>query len=262
MHIQNKNMSLPFYLCLIVFIVLASVLMQRMIVKADEDNGTTNNMTPYKSVILDEASLLTAEEKAEIKLVMDKIAKKQNILLYTTSDTDSASTRSKAKDSIINNLGSNGIVLCIDMYNREIYVFAYGSSEKYISNSVGTMITDNIYTYASVGDYHKCCLTGMNQIYSSISGRAITTPMKYICNILIGIVLASGGVYCAILLTRGKTQIDESKTTSTQTPDITIYSNQELYHHKYTKSSSSGGSGTSGGGGGASSGGSGGGHSF
>ena len=93
------------------------------------------------------------------------------------------------------------------MDNRVIYIFSDGGNYKTVTNSKANIITDNIYKYATNGDYYKCSVKAFEQINTLLDGGKIAEPMRYISNVLISIVLAFLFSYIYVL---NKTSIKRS----------------------------------------------------
>ena len=77
------------------------------------------------------------------------------------------------------------------MYNRRIEIFSDGAIYKTITRTRANEITDNIYQYATQGDYYMAAKKTFEQMEIILEGGRIATPMKYATNaaFAIGIVL-------------------------------------------------------------------------
>ena len=78
----------------------------------------------------------------------------------------------------------------IDMGQRMIALYSAGENYKVIGREEGYVITDNIYTYASKGDYYGCAEEAFRQVGTLLEGGRIARPMKYINNALLALILA------------------------------------------------------------------------
>lgn len=168
-----------FFLCLLLpfYPVSASALYQ------DDETG-------YVVIIEDDAELLTPAEEAELALVMKQVTPYGNVALKTIPSND-YTTYSYAYDYYEYTFGStSGTLLLIDMDNREICIHSSGYNYRVITNNYGDTITDNVYRYASSGDYFTCCRKAFEQVSSLLTGNRIAQPMKYICNALLSVILA------------------------------------------------------------------------
>ena len=217
----------------------------------------------YKYIIEDDADLLSESQRAILIDEMAPLSKYGNIIFKTINENNST-TKSYASNYYHNNFGTeSGTVFLIDMDNREIYIFSDGNNYTYITSDKAYSITDNVYRYASDGNYYECARKAFSQIKDVLEGRKISEPMRYISNAFIAITLAS---FINFFIVMFHSKIKTSK-------DKEIISNckinfeiGEIGAHKtgtkrvYSPQSDGGSSGGGGGGGGSSGGG--GGHGF
>jgi len=236
-------------------------------IRADKVDSSVSN---YEILIEDDADLLTEPEEKKLQDKMESLAQYGNIILKTTN-SNNMSTQSFAKEYYHNSFeNSSGTLFLIDMNNRMIYIFSDGSNYNIITNAKANIITDNIYKYASRGDYYSCAYNAFDQINTLLSGGKISEPMRHISNALIAIFIA---FLFNFILVLSKTKIKRASTNEVlKNCDISFnVSNivgkktgvDRVYSPVESSSggSSGGGSHSSGGGGGHSSGG-GGGHRF
>lgn len=223
------------------------------------DNGT------YKIIINDYAELLTDEE--EQQLINDMIPLTEyGHIAFETINENYTSTANYAREKYHSMFGTeSGSLFLIDMDNRYIYIFSDGNNYKYITNSKADIITDNIYTYATRGEYYECASMAYSQMYTVLSGGKIAEPMRYISNIIISIVIA---FYINIIIVMSKAKIPPASfmeilnSCNISFAATNITAEKSGTHRVYSPPSSSGGSGGGGGGGGGGSSGGGGGHGF
>ncbi len=157
----------------------------------------TNSATGYDVIIDDTAGYFAKasdEEFTELVSTMQSISAYCNILLVTTTDHSYSSTRSFAEGYYESTCGygSNGVIFVIDRDLNQIYLVSEGSAQSRISNTRANVITDNTYIYATKSrdyDYYTCALKTMQQVYAVFNGQKILSPMKYIANALLAIVL-------------------------------------------------------------------------
>ena len=218
-----------------------------------------NESTGYEIMVDDAADLLSYDE--EKQLVDDmKDCSDYGFILFVSTDTDNFSTvdgyaedyyRSRIPDE-------NGVMLLIDMDKRKICVYSEGALKNVVTSSKANIITDNIYTYASDGDYYATAKNGFEQIAAVLGGRGIAQPMKYISNACLAILIS---LIVNYFFARSVSK--KVKPTDNQIIDAInsrfAFSNPVATHTNTTKtysprSSSSGGSRSGGGGGGHSSG--------
>lgn len=221
----------------------------------------------FKIVIEDDANLLKADEMEKLKEDMKPLTKYGNIAFKSISE-NSKSASDYARDYYHNKFGTeSGTLFLIDMDNRKIYIFSDGDNYKVITNSKAEIITDNIYTYASVKAYYKCASLAYSQMYTILEGGKIAEPMRHISNIVVSLVIA---FFMTFIYVFQKTKIKKASggaiikncDVSFGVSNISGYkSGTHSVYSPVSDSSSSSSSGGGGGGGGGSSGG-GGGHSF
>ena len=233
---------------------------------ASEHIDWQNTDTGYSVLLEDDAELLTPEERARLMEEMQTITLYGNVAFKSIS-YNSYSTSSYAGDFYHDTFGQNsGTLFLIDMDNREIYIFSDGSVYKTITNSYANSITDNVYKYASRGEYYDCASNAFAQIHSLLAGRKIAQPMKYISNALLALILAALFNYflarrLSISSKPSSNEVLSAITTKYAFSDPSMWKTGQ--EKVYSPPSSSGGGGHSGGGGGGGhSSGGGGGHRF
>ena len=227
-----------------------------------------NSETGYDVIIEDDAELLTEDEMAILYEEMIPLTQYGNIIFKSINYNDST-TSYYASNYYHEKYGTeSGTILLIDMDNRIIYIFSDGNNYKYITNSKATIITDNIYTYASDEDYYECASIAFEQILTTLEGGKIAEPMRYISNALISITCAFFVCFIFVLVNTNiqkasKEDILKNCNIAFNMSDVNASKTgqRRVYSPQDSGGSSGGGGGSSGGGGGGSSGG-GGGHSF
>lgn len=232
----------------------------------------TNSDTGYQLIIDDTAGYFVKTSDAEFTeliTTMQSISAYCNILLVTTTSHSFFSTRSFAENYYETECGygSNGVIFVIDRDLDQIYLVSEGRAQKYISNTRANVITDNTYIYATKSrgyDYYTCALKTMQQVHAVFNGQKILSPMKYITNALMAIVL---GIIFNYFLARWLSKPHRPKRDRLLTAvfhDFRIDNPNSRFLTKSKRysphSSGSGGSSGGGGGGGGGGGSSGGGH--
>ena len=150
-----------------------------------------NEDTGYYIYINDSAELLSSTEETELETFMYPITSYGNVAFISISDNPEYSTKSYAESLYQELFGySSGVLFLIDMDNRYLWIYSNGEIYKTITTSYANAITDNVYSYASKGDYFQCASKAFEQINTLLEGRIIAQPMKYISNALLSIVLA------------------------------------------------------------------------
>lgn len=151
----------------------------------------TNPDTGYRVIIEDNADLLSEDEEASLCSLMEPITEYGSAAFVTLDSNSYNSTEHYAEHfTDLRFSGSTGTVLVIDMDYRTLYLDTTGSMRTYLTSSYADSITDNIYSYASKGDYYTCAAKAFEQVETLLRGGRIAQPMKYICNLLLALVMA------------------------------------------------------------------------
>ena len=226
----------------------------------------TNPQTGYSVYIDDSEDLLTDSEEAQLVEDMKPITE-YGYAGFVSCENYEYSTASYSSRRYSSLFGSeSGTLLVIDVGMREFYIKNDGAISKVITNAYSNTISDNIYRYASSGDYYLFAATCYAQIYTLLAGGKVAQPMRYISAALLALIL---GLLVNYLILRALTVpkkaaaddiIDAAKV------DFILRNPEASLDHTsrvYSPVRSSGGGGSRGGGGGFSGGGgSGGGHRF
>lgn len=225
--------------------------------------------------ITDDAYLLTDEEVQDIEAYLETLNPETKYVIATSDNSDYGYDADSKLEHYYTKLYSNyddGIGFIIDMENREIYISGYGKYQKSISNADALDITDNIYRYASRGDYYTCIMKAFEQADTLTNKGFILRPMRIIVALLLAIVLGFLITFFIAMEERASAKAAfKNSDAMVIMAGASIVGTAAVYNtRKVRRASDSGGSGGhsggfSGGGGGFSGGGgghSGGGHSF
>ena len=148
----------------------------------------SNSSSGYKAYLLDESDLLSSFEEEEVKEAMIPLTEYGNIAFI--SGEGSYSAASTARNLLEEAFpGGSASILLIDMGNREIRIQSAGTLYKTINSQVADSITDNIYRYASNGDFGKTAVMAFRQMNAKMEGRFVETPMRWISNFFLAIFL-------------------------------------------------------------------------
>lgn len=234
-----------------------------------------NPDTGFRVLVEDRAELLTVEEREELAETMYEITRYGNAAFVTTQN-NAYTTEEFVRAYYGEQFGTDsGTVFAIDMDNRNIWIHSDGAVYKVVTSAYADTVTDNVYRYASRGDYYGCAKEAFLEIDALLKEQKISQPMKYISNGLLAMILALLVNFGMIICFTGLRKPGERELLSGVRKRFT-YSGLRSDHVRQTKvyspassggggsgggGSSGGGSGYSGGGGGGHSGG-GGGHSF
>ena len=158
----------------------------------------------YRVVIDDEADLLTSAEEAELQTVMEKVLPYGNAA-FVSVDQNATTTERLAETKFLEFFGdTSGALLIIDMDNRYIQLIADGAVYKTVNKTRCSEITDNIYTYASRGDYLSCAAKAFEQVARLLEGGKVAAPFRYVTNVFLAVCLALIGNFALMSLQRRK----------------------------------------------------------
>ena len=228
----------------------------------------TNPETNYSVYMDDACDLLSSEEEAQLIEEMIPLTQYGNAG-FISCENNSGSTSDYSARVYSSLFGTDsGSLFVVDMGNRMLYIKNNGAISKTVTNAYSNTITDNIYKYASNGDYYTCASTAFSEILILLEGGKIAQPMRFISAALFALIL---GLLINYLLVRAVTAPNpagSSEIIDAANVDFRLR-NPGSHHIKTTKvysprsSGGGGGGGSRGGGGGFSGGGgSGGGHGF
>lgn len=230
-----------------------------------------NPKTNYRSLLSDDAQLLDEEEEQELAARMQGITAYGNVIFKTT-DSGVWDTASYAGEYYREKIGTDsGMLLLIDMENRMIWIHCDGAVYQVITKSYANTITDNVYRYASDGDYYKCASQAYGQALALLEGNRIAQPMKYISNALLAVILALLLNYALVCFFTGKRKpgrrelLGNAGNYFRYTEPKAFFVRETRTYHPISSGGSDSSGGSSGGGGGSSGGsssGGGGGHRF
>ena len=183
MRVNNIVKRIGFIIVIFVFCFSYSLNVNAVDEELD-DNG-------YQIVIDDGADIFTESEESLIYSKMIPIKKYGNVVLKTTNMNKYQSTGYYAEMYYYNKFGNqSGTIFLIDMNNRMIYIFSDGEIYKTITKSRALTITDNVYQYASKGNYYECASVAFEQIEALMENKKIEEPMKYTSNALIALIVS------------------------------------------------------------------------
>lgn len=235
----------------------------------DDSVKYTNEETNYKLYLNDYAGLFTEDEENKLIEDMKPLTKYGHIMVETITENSYYSAAGYASEryhQLFNQ--ESGSLFLIDMKNRYIYIFSDGENYKYITNSKAEIITDNIYRYASRGDYYGCTKEGILEMNTILEGGKILEPMRYASNIFLALLIS---FFINFIIVSRATKIKKASNNAIlKNCDIAftianVVGTKTGTHKVYSPPADSGGSGggfSGGGGGGGGSSGGGGGHGF
>ena len=180
MHFNKKMVLLP-----ILFFIISNM----ACIKAFAQTMYENPDNGYVVVIEDDADLFTPEEEKELAKVMEDVTQYGNVAVKTITYNEYSAKKygNRFFDEIFGKK-ADGTILLIDMDNREIVLTSEGSVKKAVPSSYANTIMDNVYSYASNGEYYRCATKTFEQVLTLLNGEKIAQPMKYICNVILAII--------------------------------------------------------------------------
>jgi uncharacterized protein len=215
-----------------------------------------NEATGYEILIDDAADLLSYDQEKQLVDYMKDCSDYGFILFVSTQENKFATVDDWAQDYYRSRIpDENGVMLLIDMDKRKICVYSEGSLQRVVTSSKANIITDNIYRYATEGDYYTTARVGFEQIASVLGGRGIAQPMKYVSNACLAILISLIINYFFARSVSKKVKASDSQIMNSiisrfafSNPTATHTNTSRTYSPR--SSSSGGGGGRSGGGGG------------
>lgn len=214
----------------------------------------------YSVLIQDDADLLTDEEEAKLSDVMEPITEYGNVMFASTEIYMGSDAEENANETYQAVFGSSsGMIFFIDMSERVLTVYSNGDVYRIINRGYARTITDNVYTYASDGDYFTCAQEAFTEAYTLLEGGSISQPMRLVTNIFLAFVFAFLIAYLILTIQRSRASVSRKDQASIDRKWRVVQVDRDKVLRKRTYYISTGGSGGSSGGGGGSSGGGGGG---
>ena len=217
-----------------------------------ENNSTSNN---YSIIIEDDADLLTEIEEQQLRTEIGVLTEFGHVMFKTTNTANGTSSLRYIQNYYYSKLGNrSGVAFYIDMNKRQVCACATGGLDKIISSSKCDTIMDNVYKYATKGDYYSCAKETFSQMDRLLNGGRIAESMKYYCNAILSIMISlfvSYGFYMLITGNRKASQkdlINECTVSLEHSPIEVTKTGTHRVYSPISDSSSSGGGGSSGGG--------------
>lgn len=230
----------------------------------------TNEDTGYQIIYEDDADLIDEEDVDSLINIMKPITEYGNVAFKSTLSNPYSSTERYASNYYSSKFGySSGTVFIIDMDERTLWIHSDGKVYSTITTSYANTITDNVYTYASAGNYFLCSYKVFEQEAALLQGSRISQPMRFITNSLIALIIAILINYVIVRTSARKRKANHKDilngvfvNNAFNNPNVELVRHSSVYSPP-SSSSGSGGHSSGGGGGGSShsSGGGGGSHS-
>lgn len=156
-------------------------------------------------IIRDDADLLTNAEEKQLEEDMKDITEYGGVAFVTSDEYHSGEASDYAKQLCRDYFhGDSGIVFLIDMYDRRIEFYSTGDIYKVINKSRANGIADNIYTYATDGDYFECASKAFSQVTTLLQSGHVSVPMRHVSNLFISFGLSLMAMYLLLYFSRAK----------------------------------------------------------
>ena len=157
---------------------------------AAETKTQQNGETGYKAVIEDRAGLLDSAGYDSVFAAMMPITNVCNAGFYTYQGESMEYVLTKAKTWANSNFTGTVTLFIIDMATRQLAVWSSSDVEQTLTQSKSYTITDNVYKYASRGQYAACAESAFNQMNRVLKGEQVSGPMRVISNALLALLAA------------------------------------------------------------------------
>lgn len=215
-----------------------------------ESSVFQNSDTGYTAYIDDEEDLLSSSEEENLLKKLVPLTQYGNVaFLSGRGEYSAAATIRDFYNEVF--YGKSGLIFFIDMENREIRIQSGGAFYRTISSDVANSITDNVYVFASNGDYYRTAAVAFSQVKAKMEGRFVATPMRWISNFFLAIFLGLLFNFTMLLMTWKQNRAGSKAVLGALRPNM-ILGNREVIMTNQTKvrlsSSSSRRGGRSGGG--------------
>lgn len=160
--------------------------------------GSKEDNYGYKNYVADDANLLSDEEEDELQGQCEAFAKSQKaeIVLVTTSDTQGKTSEEYADDYFdYNGYGydkemGDGLLLLIDMDNRQIWLSSSGSMLEYFNSYESCQeITDKMVKSVQNEAYAEAFSTGIKEVKSAVWMEGTFVPL--LCMVVFSLVMAT-----------------------------------------------------------------------
>ena len=120
--------------------------------------------------VYDDADLLTADEVTSVDSAIAALKEETGWNIYAVSTMDAqGKTAMQYADDFFDEQSKDlqdGVVLLIDMDNREIYLSTCGEAVRYLTDDRNESILDDAYTDVSNGDYSSCYMSMLYGVQS------------------------------------------------------------------------------------------------
>ena len=136
-----------------------------------------NPGTGYAVYIIDGQDLLSEQEEAELLEDMIPVTEYGNAAFVSDyARVPSSEWARNCFDVLFGN--ASGALFLVEMNSRELYLYSNGEIFRTVNPRIAASIVDNVYTYASEGDFCECAAGVFGQICTMMEGGRISQPMN------------------------------------------------------------------------------------
>lgn len=172
-------------IALIFSILIISSLVILPVMAADQED-----LQIYNAEIWDNADLLSDDDEEYLLHEMEALLPYGNVIFSSVTLESGANYEKNAEDTYYAHYGNEpGLIFQIDMGNRKLTLTASTQMDEYIRTERDSIV-DNIYTFASAGNYYACASECFYEVHTVINDGKIAHKMKHINNALIALILA------------------------------------------------------------------------
>ena len=157
--------------------------------------------------VVDDAGILTNEETEELEEYLESLDGTVNYLVVTCDDRAMGSSALEKLDNYYRqefDAYEDGIAFIVDMDTRRIELQGRNSLQYSLDSGDCTDITDNVYRYASDGDYYNCIYHAFREADLVANYEFVLRPMRIIVSLLIAIIIGFLGTFLKAMADRSK----------------------------------------------------------
>lgn len=240
-----------------VIIALCVLMIPGLNARAEFSVPYTDPNTGYAVILDDGADLLTPAEEKSLTEAMKPLAAYGHVMFVSIDYNPRSSTYNYAADYIYNTVGNDSVTMfIIDMDERYLYLLTNGRARELLNDQKCNSITDNVYKYASGGNYGTCAEKAFTQALTLLEGGRISEPMRYVTSAILALLAALFINFIIVYLSSRvhKTSDHDLLAVAEQKfvmddPSVALLGTTKRYSPQSKSSGSGGGGGRSGGGG-------------
>lgn len=136
--------------------------------------------------VYDEASLFSKSQTNSMEGIIEELRGtiKMDVVVLTIDDAQGKTSEAYADDYYdYNGFGTgkdaSGVILLIDMDNREIYISTTGKMIKYLTDQRINTLLDSIYTQVAKGDYYRSAIIFLSEVEKYINEGIPKSQYEY-----------------------------------------------------------------------------------